>query len=277
MATRGAARACRAASMFDRPPPSTMTSGSRMLMTLRERARQPILVARRAPRSRSARRPRPRADDLRARRERRRRCARVIARRAPGPDRNGLDAAAPAAVARRPGRSSSRGARQRIVAPFAGDRVRAGRARGRRPRRRRRRRCRGSRRTPPARPPPRRRSPPTARSSWRRWRTAPADRARRSRSSRERPAVQPGGVGVLDEPRRRRDRARDADADGALSPASRSTSRDQPDDRGERLRRSRRAASAMRRRSVRAPSSSSAIAFDLRAAEVDADAHAPII
>ena len=43
----------------------------------------------------------------------------------------------------------------------------------------------------------RRRSLPTAQSSWRRWRAAPAGRGAASRSRRERLAVEPGRVGVL--------------------------------------------------------------------------------
>ncbi len=96
---------------------------------MRERAREPLLVAReRRPRRRVAR-ARPRRDDLRRVGSVAARRLRVIALEArAGQPR--LDAPAPPAVARGPGTLVVARPRQRIVSPLAGDRVAARRARG---------------------------------------------------------------------------------------------------------------------------------------------------
>ena len=76
----------------------------------------------------------------------------------PGPGQPRLDAARETAVAGRPRELVRIGPRQRVVSPFAGDRVRPGEHLAVN-RRRRRRRCRGSPRTRSRRLPRRRRSP----------------------------------------------------------------------------------------------------------------------
>ena len=150
--------------------------------------------------------------------------ARVV-RSQPRPGQKRLDAAALAAVARRPGPLVVVRPRQRVVAPLARDRVR--RRSTRRP----------STTTPPPVPVPRitpktTRAPaaaPSTASDTARQFASLASRTsrcrRRSRSCLERPAVQPRRVGVLDESGRRRNRAGHADADrarraGRRSPAS---------------------------------------------------------
>ena len=197
---------------------------------------------------------------------------RVVGREA-GPGQKRLDAAAPAAVARRPRPLVVVRPRQRVVSPLAGDRVRAGDD--------------ARRRTtmPPPVPVPR----ITPKTTSRAGRGAVGRlghgeavrvvgephrprRAARSRSCSKRPAVQPRRVRVLDEAGRRRDRAGHADADRARRrrPRARPSST-RPRDRVDRRRRSRRAASATRCSQTHAPVVVEHDRRDLGAAEIDAE------
>ena len=92
----------------------------------------------------------------------------------------------------------------------------------------------------------------------------------------ERPADQPGGVGVLDEPARRRKGAGNADADGAHGPGALFQARHDFDDGGERrLVVTGRSADTQPR-----PLASTVVegnSFDLGAAEVDTDPHATTV
>ena len=106
---------------------------------------------------------------------------------------------------------------------------------------------------------PRRRSPPRARSSWRRWRAAPAGPSARLEVAVQRPAVQPRRVRVLHQAGRRRDRRRACRCRRvAAFPVARSALATSSADGVDGARRSRRAASAHAARESTAPPASSA-------------------
>src|SRR5262249_43415756 len=93
---------------------------------------------------------------------------------------------------------------------------------------------------------------------------------------RERAAVEPGGVRVLDHAGRGRNRARDADADRS---ALARVALDVGDESGD-CREGLRVVAPRRRDAPSQPLAAVAIdreAFDLRPAEIDPDAHAPVL
>ena len=108
-------------SMFDMPPPSTMTSGSSTLMMACQRARHALLVARQRRLRVAVARRRP-LDDLGRQQTLAR--APLVVRRHAGSRQERFDAAVTPAVAGRSGHLVGLGPRQRVVSPLARNRIR---------------------------------------------------------------------------------------------------------------------------------------------------------